>query len=104
MYCKKQNLQGEEKVLGLLFYFINISKYTYIRKKIMQHNKKDTHESIYNLFFNMASFDLHNPLKPSLKIIYWGTLVFLEYFGPFSNQRRFQSFHTRVCNRTGLAP
>ena len=28
--------------------------------------------------------------------------VFLRYFGPFSNQRPFQSLHTRVCSRTSL--
>ena len=28
--------------------------------------------------------------------------MFLSYFGPFSNQRPFQSLHTRLCNRTSL--
>ena len=53
-------------------------------------------------FFNMASHNINNNIKSSLEFVHRGTVVFLRYFGPFSNQRPFQNLHTRVYNRTGL--
>ena len=53
-------------------------------------------------FFNMGFLNINNHIKSSLEFVHSGTVVFLRYFGPFSNQRPFQSLHTRVCNRTGL--
>ena len=50
----------------------------------------------------MASLNINNHIKSSLEFVHRGTVVFLRYFGPFSNQRPFPSLHTRVCNRTGL--
>ena len=50
----------------------------------------------------MTSFNINNHIKSSLKFVHRGMVVFLRYFGLFSNQRPFQSLHTRVCNRTSL--
>ena len=50
----------------------------------------------------MASLNINNHAKSSLEFVHRGTVVFLRYFGPFSNQRPFQNLHTWVCNRTSL--
>ena len=50
----------------------------------------------------MAYLNINNHIKSSLEFVHRGTVVFLRYFGPFSNQRPFQSLHTRVCNRMSL--
>ena len=50
----------------------------------------------------MASLNINNHIKPSLEFVHRGTVVLLRYYGPFSNQRPFQSLHTRLCNRTGF--
>ena len=48
------------------------------------------------LFFSMAALNINNHIKFSLEFVHRGTIVFLRYFGPFSNQRPFQILHTRV--------
>ena len=50
----------------------------------------------------MASLNINNHIKSSLEFVHRGTVVLLMYYDPFSNQRPFQSLHTRVCNRTSL--
>ena len=50
----------------------------------------------------MASRNINNPINSSLEFVLRGTVVFLRSLGPSSNQKPFQSLHTRVCNRTRL--
>ena len=48
----------------------------------------------------MVSLNINNLIKSSLDFVHRGTVVFLKYFGPFSNQRPFQSLHPRVWAET----
>ena len=44
----------------------------------------------------MASININKHIKSSLEFVHRGTVVFLRYFGPFSNQRLFKA-STLVC-------
>ena len=45
---------------------------------------------------------MNNHIKSSLEFVHRGTVVFLRYFGIFTNQRPFRSLYTLVSNRTSL--
>ena len=53
-------------------------------------------------FLNMASLNINNHIKSSLEFVHRGTVVFLRYFGPLSNEKPFKWLHNHMCNRTSL--